>query len=607
MKDLSGYDIEGSLYLQNEVTPDEWVFTDALGRKSLTNSEVGGPRSDKTLALFYWTWHTGQANGCDWFNVQEFLDGQAAAGVDITKIINDYDYPEWPVGGNVKNFWDKPIYGYYRTDDTWVLRKHAEMLANAGVDVVFTDNTNGTFTWKDSYTPLYETWEQAQKDGVNAPKVSFMLPFGAGNDTNEQLRSLYEDVFRDGKHLSLWYWLDGKPMLMAHPDGLDENNTEEKEISEFFTFRRNVPGYTDRDSELKSWGWLSMYPQTAYYSTLADKLLNKPEQITVGVAQNHNYVTGQLSAMNGENTADRTYTSKGYDTSENAVLKGANFSEQFAYALQVDPKVVFVTGWNEWIAGRYSEWCGVENAFPDEFNAKASRDIEPSRGVLKDNYYYQFVNFVRQYKGVREIPSATREKTIFINSSPSQWKNVGPYFAAYIGNTGDRAANGYGRLYYTDDSGRNDVIGAQLARDSQNLYILVECAEDITPYTDGLWMNVLLDTTGENDGWNTFNYVINKTSPIDETTAVLERFTGNGYESEFVSNVSYSVQGRYLQIKVSRSDLRLPDGDFTLSFAVTDNVHDEHDANVFSGDILDFYTSGDAAPGGRFKFRFKTK
>ncbi|MCH3985844.1 MAG: hypothetical protein LKE55_07225 [Prevotella sp.] len=51
------------------------------------------------------------------------------------------------------------------------------MLADAGVDVVFFDCTNGDITWKDSYEALMKTWDKAQKDGVNVPKIAFMLPF----------------------------------------------------------------------------------------------------------------------------------------------------------------------------------------------------------------------------------------------------------------------------------------------------------------------------------------------------------------------------------------------------------------------------------------------
>lgn len=153
-----------------------------------------------------------------------------------------------------------------------------------------------------------------------------------------------------------------------------------------------------------------------------------------------------------------------------------------------------------------------------------------------------------------------------------------------------------------------------MARDGDNVYVLVECADNISPYTDPLWMNVYLDVEDVDGGWESFDFVINKTAPKSESVAVLERFTGNGYESEFAADVKYSVQGRYLQIEIPKSCLGIKGDDFTVNFAVTDNVHDEDDqTNVkksnyvytrFSGNILDFYTSGDVAPGGRFKFSY---
>ncbi|MBQ3150068.1 MAG: bacterial Ig-like domain-containing protein [Clostridia bacterium] len=613
--DLSGYNLEESLYLKNDVMPDTWVFTDSLGRKALTAKDVGPVRDDKTLALFYWTWHKGQGEGRTPFNNQQFLDKLVSEGVDLSTVVNNYDYEGWPVG-NYHHFWDEPIYGYYKTNDKWVLRKQSEMLSNAMVDTIFTDNTNGQMTWRDSYIPLYETWSKAQKDGVLTPKVSFMLPFWSSDDAIAQMEMLYSDIYRPGKYRSLWYTLDKKPMLMAWQSSLDESKNLHKEIASFFTFRNNYSGYINKDPQYLQWSWLSVYPQTVYYKNLIDKWQNNPEQVAVGVAQNHNYVTKQLCAMNGENITGRTYTSKGYDTRENAVLYGANFEEQFKFALDVDPQVIFVTGWNEWIAGRYEEWQGVKNAFPDQYNAENSRDIEPSRGVLGDAYYYQFVNFVRQYKGVRENPLPGLKKTIDIKKDASQWSDVTPYFASYIGNTGDREAEGYGDLYYTDYSGRNDIIGTQMARDDDNIYILVECADDITPYTDKLWMNIYLDTDRTNEGFESFDYVINKKTPESDSITTLERFTGNGYESETVAKINYSVDGRYLQVCVPKELLGISGYDFTVDYCITDNVHDESDGkfttdsdyeySVFSGDILNFYTSGDVAPGGRFKYRYES-
>lgn len=33
---------------------------------------------------------------------------------------------------------------------------------------------------------------------------------------------------------------------------------------------------------------------------------------------------------------------------------GYNFQEQFDRALNIDPDMLFITGWNEWIAGRFT-------------------------------------------------------------------------------------------------------------------------------------------------------------------------------------------------------------------------------------------------------------
>ena len=243
------------------------------------------------------------------------------------------------------------------------------------------------------------------------------------------------------------------------------------------------------------------------------------------------------------------------------------------------------------------------NAFPDQYIDEFSRDIEPTKGALKDHYYYQLVNFVRQYKGANPIPTPGDKVTIDITAGQEQWKTVEPYFGAYIGNTEHRDHAGYGDLVYTETSGRNDIIGAQVARDDEFVYFNVECAADITPYTDKLWMTLYLDTDQANQGWETFEYVINK-SAASKDTVVLEKFSGNGYESSKVADCAYVVDGRYMTVKIAKSDLGLSGNDFTINFSWTDNVHDEGDYTKFSGDILDFYISGDVAPGARFKYSF---
>jgi hypothetical protein len=236
------------------------------------------------------------------------------------------------------------------------------------------------------------------------------------------------------------------------------------------------------------------------------------------------------------------------------------------------------------------------------------------KGGYGDNYYLQMMDFIRQYKGARPIPTPSTTATIDITKDNAQWSAVEPYYAAYIGNTDDRdAANGWGDLTYSEYSGRNDIMGARIARDEEFVYFYVECAEAITPYTDPLWMVLYIDSNQQNQGWETFDFVLNKTSP-SATKAVLEKFTGNGYETTTVGEVDYTVNGNYMQVKVPKSMLNLDGYDFTINFAWTDNVHDESDKaadgekdyiyTTFSGDIMDFYISGDVAPSGRFKYSF---
>ena len=593
---------EDHLVNTHNVMPDTWVFTDGLGRESLTYEDVGGVKEDKTVAMFYWTWHVDLAYNTP-VNTTEFM-------LKYPEAKNDYDHPAWPPAGYAY-FWNEPLYGYYRTNDPWVLRRHAELLANAGVDTVFTDNSNGNFTWKSSYTPLFETWIDAMDTGaVRSPKVSFLLPFGPTDGSREQVELLYLDFYRTEKFQKLWFYWDEKPMLMGYNNFNDGSNLH-KEINNFFTLRPGQPAYVVKGHQLGNWGWLSTYPQAVYYKDRAgykDKVI---EQMTVGVAVNHNYVTDQGTAMNGFNVIGRSYTKdfeNRYEVEGTEATKwGYQFSMQFDYALEKDPQVLFVTGWNEWTAGRHEAWppseAAIENAFPDQFIDEYSRDLEPTKGELKDHYYYLFVNYVRQYKGVNPIPTPSLSQTIDLSADASQWATAEPYYAAYIGNTDHRDAAGYGNLHYTETSGRNDIIGARIARDADTVWFYVECNENITPYTDSLWMNLYIDSDQENKGWETFDFIVNK-SAASADTLVLEKFTGNGYETEKVADVKYKLDGKTLVVEIPKSALGLEGNDYTINFAWTDNVHDEGDYTTFSGDIMDFYLSGDVAPGARFKFSY---
>ncbi len=396
---------------------------------------------------------------------------------------------------------------------------------------------------------------------------------------------------------------------MAHSSGLDLNDQYQAEIANFFTFRGGDPSYFGGDSTDDYWGWLHMYPQALYKNE--DGTV---EMTTVGIAQNADYVDMRLCAMNGPNNAGRsysvqpdfkyTYNYRGKtivcnSSMDNSKLYGINFQEQWEYALSVDPEIIFVTGWNEWIMGRNEEWCGVPNGFPDQFNDDNSRDIEPSKGDLKDYYYYQLVANIRRFKGASAYETQPQAKTVDIHSGTEAWSDPGIVtYNHYVNNRYDRDHDGWAGTHYVNSGVRNDIKTAKISYDWDNIYFYVETVDALTDSSDDNWMRLLIDTqaaTATSLDWEEFEFIVNRVAPAAEGL-VIERSTG-GWNWETVGYADYDISGNILQLTIPRSTLGLKGKTLTFNFKWCDN-------NLADGDILTLYTDGDAAPGGRFCFHF---
>lgn len=564
--------------------------TDALGRKLPLAEEVGGPEKDKYIAMFYWTWHQG-------------IDDTTYQVKNITEIVRkhpeamkDYNHPAWGAKKPGYFYWEEPLLGYYQTTDPWVLRKHAEMLADAGVDVVFFDCTNGDLTWKDSYEALMETWSQAQKDGVNVPKVAFMLPFGPINYSLISLRQLFRDVYQPRRYENLWFQWKGKPCIMAYPDNLTDSETD-RQIKSFFTFRPGQPDYVIGPWRNDQWGWLENYPQHGYVKGKNGKY----EQVTVGIAQNAGPETkGHCSAFNLPGTYGRNFSQRnGFDPRVDGYLYGWNFQEQWERALELDPELVFITGWNEYTAGQWlpkDDWTGDPFSFVDQFDWEHSRDIEPNKGWgdKGDVYYLQMIDYIRQFKGTPYLEKASASKTIKIGKAVG-WSNVTPYYKSYKGNTFHRHHRGCYSAYYKNTSGRNDITGAKVARDAENIYFYVETAEKLTAPTDRNWMMLFIDADLDKaTGWNGYDFIVNRINPKGRK-AVVEKNTGGRWEWEQATEVRFAVMGNKLELEIPRNVVGLLNKPINIEFKWNDNMQE-------NGNIMDFYVNGDTAPGGRFNF-----
>ena len=586
-----------------EVRPDTWVAVDGLGRTLPTYEEVGERDDEKFVGLFYWTWHYNFASTQEADNATEVLK-------EYPEALHDFNHPAWENTYDGKPYyWNEPLFGYYQNLDEYVVRKHAEMIADAGVDVIIFDCTNGSETWVPAYETLFRVFDEAIKEGVNVPQISFLLPFSDEEHAAVSLRQLYEDIYSKGRYKHLWFMWDGKPMIMARESALDKYDPYEKEIIDFFTFRKNSATYFDKNNSItkNTWGWCSTYPQTKFGTSL----FGGAEQMCVSVAQNA--ADGQLVAMNsGGNVQGRSFThgdysysfKKGNETvtvnseTENAMLYGLNFQQQWDYAIACDPDFIFVTGWNEWIAGRWKEWQGTENAFPDQFSDEYSRDIEPAAGVLKDHYYYQLCANIRRFKGVTEPMKTEGGQTINIFGADSQWNWVNNEYFHYTGSTRDRDAAGWIGLHYENHTMRNDFSNVKVTYDNKNVYFRIEAADDITPYTDKAWMRILLDTdsSGEAANWEGFEYIINRDS-ADADTLKIEKSTG-GWSFEITGTAQYRIDGNVMYVSVPKTALGFgAKNEIHFNFKLSDNMQTD-------GDIMDFYQNGDVAPGGRFMFAF---
>ncbi|WP_439557402.1 hypothetical protein [Dyadobacter sp.] len=562
--------------------------TDAVGRRLPSHREVGDLKKGKFVGLFYWTWHTQQAKNNPALNVTEYLSRNP-------KAIHDYNDPIWPKRKSPW-FWAEPLFGYYIDTDEWLLRKHAEMLADAGVDMIIFDCTNGNLTWKESYMKLCEVFTKARKDGVKTPQISFVLPFWVTDGGKEIIREIYADLYKPGKYKDLWFMWKGKPFIMASPEftetikGKTGEPALEKEMRDFFTFRPGQPVYNKGPEKEDHWGWLEIYPQHGYKKN-ADGTF---EQATVGVAQNWTKARG-LTALNATGSFSRSYTSKGHITTPGAVNYGFNFQEQFDRALEINPELVFITGWNEWIAGRYDVWQEQTNAFPDEFDQEGSRDIEPMKGGHGDNYYYQMAANIRKFKGFPAPEPASAATTIAIDGKFTEWEKVTPAFTAHKGSTIHRNSPGWGSLVYTNNTGRNDIVLSKVARDAEFVYFYVETAQPLSPKTDPGWMRLFINVDKDkNTGWEGYDFMINRINP--DKKAIVEK-TDAAWNWTKTGEAEFSVNQNKMEIKVPKSMLSIT-GEPDFEFKWSDNMQEQ-------GEIMDFWINGDAAPAGRANYIYQ--
>lgn len=551
-----------------DTRPDTWAATDGLGRSVSMGDNRGRLRPGKTVGVFYFL--ANQAHGRPLYDITQILAAN----------------PLHPAYGpmNTGHWWGEPWFGYYQSADEAVIRKHMQMLTDAGIDVVIFDTTNGP-TYPDVYLPLCKVLTEMRAAGNRTPQIAFFTGHGAWN-------TVYRDFYSKALYRPLWFQWKGRPLMMAH---LERGDSLPEEIRQFFSVRESwawTPSEWFGDGHDK-WPWLDNFPQN--YGWHEDP--KKPEEVSVCVGQHATSSIGRSSLSQHEPPLDDQRLSP-------STPLGLCFSQQFERALQIDPEFIFVTGWNEWTAGEYplagdGIFAGKpakrgDPMFVDEYNAEFSRDIEPAKGLLQDDYYYQLVDFVRRFKGARMDPPVSR-RTIDIDGGFRQWAAVKPEFLDDVGDPVHRDAEGWAGKIYRNDTGRNDIVAAKVAYDDRSIYFYVRTDRALTPSTDPNWMLLFLDVDANpRTGWLGYDFVVNRSVGTDAT--MLQRNEDNAYRWSDVSPVPYRVSGNELMIAIPRAALGLGPGAHTIDFKWADGI-------LQSGEPSDFTLNGDAAPNDRFNYR----
>jgi hypothetical protein len=564
---------------------DTWVARDGLGRVLGQNGQ--SIKKNRYVGIFYFVWQG--AHGYDHHSAG--ISGEGVMPKQVSDTMSPYDisrllkeHPEHPEYGPIHAFhyWGEPYFGYYLPDDEWIIRKHAQMLSDAGVDVIILDVTNAAI-YLPQVTKIANTYKKMRAEGISTPSIAFIVNSVPVATVNR----LYQNIYAKGLFNDLWFYWKGKPLLLAPPEGQSDL------VMNFFTIRQSwawSKGQKWFGDGKDKWTWVDHTPQSYGWHDSADR----PEQISVSIAEHPMTNIGRSFHDGKEPEIKRSG-------------EGLYFAEQWKRALEVDPEFVFVTGWNEWVAMRFDDGASGtflgnkikkgETYFVDLYNEEYSRDGEPMKGGFSDNYYYQMISNIRKFKGSRQAPVYSKWNTVKVDGNFKDWMSVPAIYQDDQGDTFHRKHPGWGKYKeYINNTGRNDIVEARVALDAKYISFYVKTAAPMTGWTSTDWMRLFIGINDANKpNWEGFQFLLNQ-MPKSATTTALMKNKG-GWKWESISLIRYAQKGSELEISIPRQALGLTAKTFSLDFKWADNVPAD-------GNIMHFLDTGDSAPNARFSYRF---
>jgi len=625
---------------------DTWVATDGLGRVMPGIKEAGSTKNghQRVVGMFYITWHT-----------DDHASQQSPYTGDVTKVLQsdtgaryDAKHPAWKEGSY---HWGEPEMGYFLSKDEYVIRKDMSMLTDAGVDVLVMDVTNAVRYW-DEWDTLFTTMQKMKAEGNKVPQFCF---WAFNGPVITVVQDLYDRIYKQNKYKDLWFYWEGKPLLLyngnptqdANGKGVDNPNphydsasltdknnphygnadfTEKlykdytHDIKDNFTLRTMWWGYYKWAGKRfvgteDNWSFGYDLGNDEVRSMNPDSLVSthkgKIEEAAVTPGQHPISLVGKSWSrkegepqLNGYDLADSAYDAGLHKKIAHPEGRGIYFQERWEEALKVDPPFLYINDWNEWTAGKYQPEQGKTTHFMrrespyffvDQYNAEFNRTIQPMKGGYTDNYYMQMAGNIRRYKGVRAAPVTKGIKQIKIDGRFDEWNTIPLEYRDTKGDVIHRSHNGYGGTFYTDTSGRNDIITCKVAAGNSDVFFYAETDQPLTSSEGNNWMLLLIDADRNNaTGWHGYDYLINKKVSNDTTTTLMHYQHNKWVE---VSKLKYHYKGNKLELAIPKAALNISGKSFSFDYHWSD-----HPNNL--NDIISMSTTGDSAPNRRFNYRF---
>ncbi|MDD4516784.1 hypothetical protein [Massilibacteroides sp.] len=125
--------------------------------------------------------------------------------------------------------------------------KNVQLLADAGVDFLVIDATNG-IAYPEQGNSLLLAMEAVRKQGGKAPQIVFYTNTASGNT----MQLIYDSFYKEGatyRYPDSWFMLDGKPLIIGITKEIQERN-----YKNFFTFRESQ--WPTVGEVVNGWPWI---------------------------------------------------------------------------------------------------------------------------------------------------------------------------------------------------------------------------------------------------------------------------------------------------------------------------------------------------------------